>query len=308
MFVSVIIRTYNRAEMICRVLRSVAAQRFDRYPVEVIVVDDGSTDDTPARCAEFARTLPQLRVIRRVRGGCAEARNAGIAAARGEFLLFTDDDCICEPGWIAALVDALEKHGIVAGAVWTRTDNFLKLCHNIAEFHQVMAGKPAGFITFPAGANWAWRADVIRRLGPFSAQNEIGEDTCHSLSALEAGLRIYFEPRAVVIHDPPRTSLARVFRYSACHAEGMIRVRLRYAKLLRTPAFLSSPFLMRLLAVPVAGVVTSRIFWTNRGLLRYWHSAPVVFALKFTWMWAAAGALERPASADGVSALPEVPP
>ena len=85
--VSVVIPTYNRSRALVRALESVFAQT---EPVlETIVVDDGSTDDTQAVLAGFGS---RVRAIRKSNGGAGAARNAGIEAARGEFVAFLDDD------------------------------------------------------------------------------------------------------------------------------------------------------------------------------------------------------------------------
>lgn len=86
--VSVVIPTHNRAEMVSRAIRSALAQ--DYSAMEVIVVDDGSTDDTPAVLTGFDTRIRSIR-FEENRGGAA-ARNAGIEAAKGEFVAFLDSD------------------------------------------------------------------------------------------------------------------------------------------------------------------------------------------------------------------------
>ena len=89
--ISAVIPTRDRAALLARALASVFAQT--RKPAEVVVADDGSTDETPALLAELAKTAPvPLVVIRQDNRGAAAARNAGIAAAKGELLAFLDDD------------------------------------------------------------------------------------------------------------------------------------------------------------------------------------------------------------------------
>lgn len=86
--VSVIIPTYNRAGRVCRAVDSVLVQEFTDF--ECLVVDDGSTDDTAARLAEYAD--PRLKVLTRQNGGVSAARNFGIANSRGGFLALLDSD------------------------------------------------------------------------------------------------------------------------------------------------------------------------------------------------------------------------
>jgi len=89
--VSVVIPSYNRAAVLGRAINSVIAQTFDDW--EIVLVDDGSTDDTDALLARYADRLgPKLRVIRQENAGAAAARNRGIDAARGVFVAFLDSD------------------------------------------------------------------------------------------------------------------------------------------------------------------------------------------------------------------------
>lgn len=106
--ISVIIPTRNRAERLRRAIHSVAAQT--RPPLEIIVVDDASSDGTPKLLAELQAKpeLPSIRVIRNAeRGGASRARNRGIAAARGELIGFLDDDDRWLPDKLALQAQAL---------------------------------------------------------------------------------------------------------------------------------------------------------------------------------------------------------
>ena len=95
---SVVVPTYNRAALLLQVLRSLAAQRTEA-PFEIIVVDNGSTDGT----RQVAAAFPGVRYVRETRPGSSAARNAGIAASRGEVIAFLDDDVVAEPDWLEAL-------------------------------------------------------------------------------------------------------------------------------------------------------------------------------------------------------------
>jgi glycosyltransferase involved in cell wall biosynthesis len=89
--VSIVLPTYNRAQLLPRAIASIEAQTFTDW--ELILVDDGSTDDTKAVATGFAARLGgRMRYISRPNGGCGAARNTGIDAARGEFVAFLDSD------------------------------------------------------------------------------------------------------------------------------------------------------------------------------------------------------------------------
>lgn len=100
--ISVVIPTHNRATVICRALNSVAAQTMSDY--EIVVVDDGSEDETPTMLRQLA--APAFHLLRNERGlGVAAARNRGAAAASGELITFLDDDDELRPYALAELLD-----------------------------------------------------------------------------------------------------------------------------------------------------------------------------------------------------------
>jgi glycosyltransferase involved in cell wall biosynthesis len=118
--VSVVVPTHNRADMLVRCLEALAAQSY--APLEVIVVDDGSRDDTPGALERFKQAHPNLALVtfrNEPQRGANASRNRGIAASRGELVAFEDDDCVADPGWVAGLVAAFssERVGAVSGMV-----------------------------------------------------------------------------------------------------------------------------------------------------------------------------------------------
>src|SRR5919201_1733113 len=102
--VSVVIAVYNGARWIAETLDSVLAQSFPRF--EVIVVDDGSTDATPAVAASYG---DRVRYLRQDNGGQPSARNAGIRAARGSYIAFVDADDLWVPTKLQMQVDFLAR-------------------------------------------------------------------------------------------------------------------------------------------------------------------------------------------------------
>src|SRR5204862_6920845 len=113
--VSVVICTWNRAGLLDQTL---ARMRELHVPAglawELLVVNNNCTDDTDAVVARHAPHLP-LRVVHEPKQGHSNARNRGVAEARGELVLWTDDDVQVDPGWLAALADGAARHPGAAG-------------------------------------------------------------------------------------------------------------------------------------------------------------------------------------------------
>jgi glycosyltransferase involved in cell wall biosynthesis len=191
---SVIVPARDAAATLTRTLSGLAGQEFDdRF--EVIVVDDGSRDET-SRLAE--RAGAQLIRHQRPRGPGA-ARNAGVAAAGGDVLAFTDADCVPAPGWLAAGVAALGSAGLVQGRV-----------------EPPVGAKPGPFdrtlwVTRPVGlfeaANLFVRREVFERLSGFDdglldlAGGHFGEDVIFGWRARRAGVTTGFCDQALVYHE-----------------------------------------------------------------------------------------------------------
>src|SRR5437588_177347 len=122
MRVSVVVPTYRRPDLLARCLAALDAQEFDPGAFEVIVADDAAEEATHRQVEAFAAQAGPAAHYVPMRGayGPAAARNTGWRKARGEIVAFTDDDCVPDPGWLAAGVKALEADpglAAVAGQV-----------------------------------------------------------------------------------------------------------------------------------------------------------------------------------------------
>ncbi len=111
--VSVVVAAFNAADFIEETCRSVIQQTYN--VLELIVVDDGSTDGTGDIVLALVRSDPRVRVIRQPNGGVAAARNAGIAAASGEFIAILDADDLWDPTKIERQLQRLQEAGAGAG-------------------------------------------------------------------------------------------------------------------------------------------------------------------------------------------------
>jgi glycosyltransferase involved in cell wall biosynthesis len=121
--VSVVIPTYNSPDLLLETIASVQAQTFGDF--EIVVIDDGSTDDTPQRLAELATTEPRLRVVRQQNAGIGAARNRGIDEARGHYVAVLDHDDLWEPEKLETQVRWMQEHpeAVAVSTPWDRTND-----------------------------------------------------------------------------------------------------------------------------------------------------------------------------------------
>ena len=296
MLCSVIICTFNRAPLLRRALEALEHQTLAPDTYEILVVNDGSTDHTATVCEEMRSRLSGLRCIAMPRNvGHAASCNEGVRVARGDYILFTDDDCVPDEHWVERMMSALDREPIITGAVESPRSPYIKLCHNIDQFHRYMPGRPRGHVPFIGGANIGFRRVVLEELGGFEAGRRLAFDTQIALRAQEAGYHVCFEPDAIVLHDPPaeRCHFVEVLRYSASHAAATISLRIEHGNVLGTPFVLRSVPLLILSAPVIASVVVVRIFAGNPRLRTCLHAAPMVWLMKLSWCWGAAQGLLR---------------
>ena len=167
---SVIVPTYRRVEPLERCIRALAEQTIERERFEVLVVDDGSTAPPRDLIARYAEAI-DLRLIEAEHGGPAAARNNGAAAARGKYLVFTDDDCMPDRDWLRAFATTVEQHPhhAVGGAVVNALDEGMYstasqlLIEFLYEYYNFKTTGGRFFIT----ANLAFPAEQFRAAGGF---------------------------------------------------------------------------------------------------------------------------------------------
>jgi glycosyltransferase involved in cell wall biosynthesis len=201
--VSVVIPTLDRRDVLPSCLGGVAAQGYPR--LEIIVVDDGSTDGTPEYLEDFARAHPELdfRWLRHDTNlGANRARNAGTEAARGEVVVFLDSDAVPAPDWIERLVEGFEDDSVAA--VTGRVDepapqNVYELAYKGTHLVHRRGGEAARLVA----GNLAIRRDLLLAL-PLEEDLKYGcneEGIFLRLRALGYSQRL--APDAAILHDHP---------------------------------------------------------------------------------------------------------
>ena len=111
--VSIIVPVYNAEKYLNGCIDSILRQSYDNF--ELILADDGSSDSSPAICDKYAAQDKRVTVIHKTNGGSSSARNAGITAAKGEFIAFVDSDDTVSPDYLRLLVKNIDGHDISIG-------------------------------------------------------------------------------------------------------------------------------------------------------------------------------------------------
>lgn len=198
--VSVIVPVWNSPEQIALCLTALGAQTYPRDRMEVLVVDNASTDATAAAARRFALAT----VLSEGTPGSYHARNRGLISARGEYVAFTDADCIPAPGWLANAVATARcnpQAGIIAGRIELfRPDpadgEVYEWYERLFSFRQDKGAR----LGFCATANWLSPRDVLTAAGGFQADRKSGADGELARRLFESGRPIVYAEDMVVRH------------------------------------------------------------------------------------------------------------
>jgi poly-beta-1,6 N-acetyl-D-glucosamine synthase len=205
--VSVIVPAYNEEVGVAAAVRSLAG---NDYPtLEVIVVDDGSTDGTAA--VVEAIDDPRVRLIRQPNGGKPAALNTGIAAARYDIIVMVDGDTIFEPDTIRHLVSSMVDPAVGAVAGNTKVGNRQTLLGQWQHIEYVIGCnldrrmyEALGCMPVVPGAIGAFRRQALDQVGGLS-DDTLAEDTDLTMAINRAGWKVTFEPRARAWTEVPAT-------------------------------------------------------------------------------------------------------
>ncbi|MBF0511364.1 MAG: glycosyltransferase [Candidatus Omnitrophica bacterium] len=205
--VSVIIPAYNASATIGQTLEALSRQIYPD-PIEVIVVDDGSLDTTK----DVVTSFPTVRYVRQNNAGPASARNCGASLAQGEYLVFTDSDCIPHEDWISELMKGFVRQevGVVAGSygIANRASILARCVYKEILWRHVhlMPDYPNAFGSY----NFCVKKSVFEAVGGFNTayRHASGEDNDLSYK-IRKSWRIFFNRKALVDHYHP----TQIFRY-----------------------------------------------------------------------------------------------
>ena len=227
-FISVIIATFGRHDLLRRCVRSVIANDYEDYEILVIDQEEGG----PLKAA-LASEDPggKIRYLQLPRSGLSRARNFGVQESGGDILAFIDDDAVACPGWLTAIADAFSlglepSPALLAGRIrplwpdggapewYPEPRRFLLGLYDLGDEIREMPEHDQ-----PVGANMAGLREVIVSAGGFEERLGVnvygaapmiaGEDTLLSMRVRKAGGSIYYHPGMMVHHQISRNKLAR---------------------------------------------------------------------------------------------------
>jgi len=220
----VVVCAYNASATLDECLSSLTKLDYPDY--ELILVDDGSTDQTPQIAARF----PQVRCIRQENRGLSVARNVGAEAATGEIVAYTDADCIADEHWLHYLVVAMQEgdfDAIGGPNIPPPRDSWMTQCVAASPGgpnHVMLDDRRAEHVP---GCNMAFRRKALLAIGGFDPQFvQAGDDVDICWRFVDAGMSIGYAPSAVVWHHRRRTIRAYIRQQKGYgRAEGMLQLK-----------------------------------------------------------------------------------
>jgi glycosyltransferase involved in cell wall biosynthesis len=281
---SVIIPARNEARSIARLVHAVLAQAPQGWDVEVLLVDDGSTDGTPAVARAAGARVLELG-SRPGGGNPAAGRNRGALAAAGDPLIFLDADCLPAPGWLARHRDGHQAGAAVVGGSLDLPSGLpmMARCDYYCGWYHVHSRRPAGDVPNHPPGNLSVRRAQFARTAGFTEQQPVAyahEELAWQSEVRRRGGRIVFDPRAIVYHyNRPgfRNLLRRNYRWGFSAIESKAPTgAARLAWVYRYPALLIAASVP--LALGSAGYVVA--CWVRAGVLEPLLMLPWILAAR----------------------------
>ena len=277
---SIVIGTLNRCEMLTRSLNSIERQTCDPRWLEIIVVDNGSTDRTSAIVAEFATRMANLRYVLESTKGLSTARNRGIAEARAELVAFMDDDGEAEPNWAETVLRVFMEEpntDAVGGPVLVRWPNEQNrrpdwmsdsLLGYYGGCYYGPVRRPLSFPEYPFGPNMVIRRDRLNqihgfdsRLGPTGENLMVGGETDMFYRLHQLSPKVIYEPSAIVHHWTTTRRMTRTWCLKRAFTHGISIARMQFSNDNR-----------------------ARAHWLRRAVLGVWRMAISAFSTSVGWI------------------------
>ncbi|MBT2733637.1 glycosyltransferase [Bacillus sp. ISL-7] len=206
-FVSVVIAAYNEEKVICKTVDSILSSDYPAF--EILIIDDGSKDDTAGVVQETYANHPLIRLIKKTNGGKSSAVNLGFKEANGEIVVALDADTLIAENAISLLVNHFKNEKVAAVSGNVKVGNKGNLLTNWQHIEYVTgfnlerrAFAALNCITVVPGAIGAWRKTAVEEAGYFQ-EDTLAEDTDITLTLLRQGKKIEFEEKAYAFTEVP---------------------------------------------------------------------------------------------------------
>lgn len=282
MKLSIIIPNFN-SKIVDKTITSILNQKTD-YWFEIIIV---GVDD-------FGLIEENIKVkFINTKSKCppARARNIGANAAKGDYLVFIDSDCISPPFWLEELMKYFHEEEIIAigGGVKFPEFNYWTLADNISMFYSFMTSNPRRYVKKLPSLNLVVKKNAFSYIQGFDEKflYPSGEDFDLTMRLSYIG-NLLFNPDAWITHHPPRSSFRALVKHSYIQGKYSTKIYMKnnnyFLNIIYKPLFLFifSPWL--------ALMVTLKIIF-NKNFIQYFYLFPAIYISKFIWCF---GAISSP--------------
>ncbi|MDM8520994.1 glycosyltransferase [Anaerolineales bacterium HSG6] len=287
--ISVVIPSLH-STFIDKTLTTIRNQNFNMDVVEVLVVGlDSPNLIEEDQIVSFISTGEPVSP--------AIARNIGIKRARGEFICFTDADCLPDKNWLKYLSTLIEEtnYKIVGGSVVFDTDSYWTWCDNLSWFHEFLPHSEQSERGFLPSLNLMVHCSVIDKVGLFdeSYPYPAGEDADWTIRMRMDGYKLYFEPSAKIKHCHNRTNLKTIWQHGFIYGKSSVKINPKYRTFLNTPFFLKQWWLLAILTPFITTGVVIRIWLKQPNWKQATLVVPGIFITKLAWCMGAISTLQQ---------------
>ncbi|MCW8091304.1 glycosyltransferase [Alteromonas sp. ASW11-130] len=265
-FVSIVVPAYNEEKYLAQCLTSLTNQTYSKERYEIIVVDNGSTDETVPIAKSF-----DVNLILQPKGPVGNVRNTGVDNAQGDIIFFIDADCEADEKWLETGVESMLRDPKVYGGGYRLRKNpyFLEKYWllNTSEGEPLHSELLGGCIVI--------QKDVFNEVGQFDTTVTSGEDSKITQSLLRAGYEVKMDRKYSVVHLGNPIEAGQFIKRQVWHSENYIkdiRNSIKDPVFLLTLSFASS-ILLSLMLLPILGF--EALYFVGVALL-----IPLIFSLK----------------------------
>ncbi|QDU09846.1 glycosyltransferase [Gimesia aquarii] len=274
---SVIVPVYNRSSDLKVLLSSLMQQSISASRFEILICDDGSTENIQTIVEEFqSPSNPTIKYFKQVNQGPGAARNLGLSHSVGTITAFTDSDCIPDSDWLEELIVPIESSNarMTGGLIDFQNADYLSgRCMNFLMSSMIGAGGARDPRTaihmkyFPRTSNVAVAREVAVAAGGFPAQRH-GEDIEFADRVRQQGAEILFVPTAKITHNEQKTlkQLSREAYLKGCARVRLAKTRGMHELIHAAPALLCLYIILLTLTTVIAPTLT---FWSSLPVFAY---------------------------------------